>query len=110
MAEMNSYYNWCMFFLSVIGLWPYCNKKFRLLHNSIISLITWSSVISQFATIFAVDKDLFQHLRDLSTAEVAVAALTKYHATWYQINDIWQANSDLTKRYRSEQKLGAVLI
>ncbi|XP_076390160.1 uncharacterized protein LOC143264887 [Megachile rotundata] len=36
---MNSDYKWCMFFTSVIGLWPYTGKKLRLLQNGIVSLV-----------------------------------------------------------------------
>nr|XP_012137310.1 PREDICTED: uncharacterized protein LOC105662055 [Megachile rotundata] len=86
MEEINSYYKWNTIFLWSVGLWPYCNKKFRLLHNGIISLITWASVISQLVAIFGVEKDLFRQLRDISITAMAIAALTKYHVTWYEIN------------------------
>nr|XP_012137309.1 PREDICTED: uncharacterized protein LOC105662054 [Megachile rotundata] len=86
MVEINSYYKWCTIFLSMIGLWPYCNKRFQLLHNGIISLITWASVICQLAAILAIDRDLFRQLRGIPITAMAIAAFTKYHATWYQIN------------------------
>nr|XP_012144599.1 PREDICTED: uncharacterized protein LOC105662965 [Megachile rotundata] len=88
MAEMNSYYKWCMFFLLIIGLWPHSTKKFRLLHNGIISFVTCLSVICQFAVFFIADRSLFQQLRDISIAAMTIVVFTKYHTFWYHINDL----------------------
>nr|XP_012151412.1 PREDICTED: uncharacterized protein LOC105663923 [Megachile rotundata] len=105
---MNGNYKWCMFFLTVIGLWPYSNKKFRLLQNGIISLITWASVIFQFIALFSLEGSLFRLLRIIAFISGAITALTKYHITWYMIDDVkvfldrirreWETNNDDTLR------------
>nr|XP_012137311.1 PREDICTED: uncharacterized protein LOC105662056 [Megachile rotundata] len=104
MAEMNSYYKWCMFFLSVIGLWPYSSKKFRLLQNGIVSLASGLSVICQFLAYFTVERNLIRLLKLTSLISMTLITFTRYHFAWYQIDQMkefldqisfdWKINND----------------
>ncbi|XP_076389569.1 uncharacterized protein LOC105662965 [Megachile rotundata] len=81
MAEMNSYYKWCMFLMPIMGLWPHSTKNFG-------SYIMASSASLLFAVFFIADRSLFQQLRDISIAAMTIVVFTKYHTFWYHINDL----------------------
>ncbi|XP_076390163.1 uncharacterized protein LOC143264890 isoform X2 [Megachile rotundata] len=101
---MNSDYKWCMFFMSVVGLWPYTGKKLRLLQSCIVSLVICMFVIAQFLAFSTIERNLFSMLRLASFITLTMVACTRYHMTLYQINDVEEFLNRIKLHWRTNNE------
>ncbi|XP_076389495.1 uncharacterized protein LOC143264769 [Megachile rotundata] len=87
-TAMNRYYGWSILFLSLVGLWPYRSKKYRLLINIAITLFAWTSVITQFLSFTVFEMNTFRVVKITSYLLASIALIIRYHLTCYYIDDM----------------------
>ncbi|XP_050574988.1 uncharacterized protein LOC126914701 isoform X2 [Bombus affinis] len=81
MVETLAYYSFSKTLLRGLGLWPYHNKRFKVLQNSFISLNLFLFIMAQ-CFVFKTREFM---LKDVSTLIMSFSYFVRYNINWYQL-------------------------
>ncbi|XP_012145742.2 uncharacterized protein LOC105663127 [Megachile rotundata] len=105
MVQLTDCNKLCVFFLSVLGLWPYGSKRLRLFKNIFIGVNVWLYILVQVLAFITMEMTLYRVLRNLTLMTISMGSFVKYYTIWYQANTVkgfidriqfdWQTNNDV---------------